>query len=90
VSVGKDQLPDLAVHVPMELVIVSNLHAEQGPDNETGPLNIIHRENETSKHKGDYAETFHGVCLLIKDILDHGEKMIGLYYLCLLKKVLFC
>lgn len=51
VSVGKDQLPDLAVYVPMELVIVSNLHAEQGPDNETGPLNIIHRENETSKHK---------------------------------------
>lgn len=51
VSVGKDQLPDLAVHVPMEVVIVSNLQAEQGLDNETGPRSIIHRENETSKHK---------------------------------------
>merc|ERR1711915_486675 len=35
----------------MEVVIVSNLHAEQGLDNETGPPNISHRENETSKHK---------------------------------------
>jgi hypothetical protein len=35
VSVGKYQLPDLVVHVPMELVIVSNLHDEKGPDNET-------------------------------------------------------
>lgn len=50
-SVGKDQPPDLAGHVPMEVVIVSNLHSEQGLDNETGPPNIILRENETSKHK---------------------------------------
>eukprot|EP01018_Ginkgo_biloba_P029197 Gb_29269 [translate_table: standard] len=50
VSVGKDQLPDLAVHVPTEIVIVSNLPQQQEADTESGSQNVIIGESGTTKH----------------------------------------
>ncbi|GLJ39796.1 hypothetical protein SUGI_0813400 [Cryptomeria japonica] len=50
VPVGKEQLPDLAVHVPTEVIILSNI-SQQEVINDIGSLNISDRESEISRLK---------------------------------------
>uniref|UniRef100_A0A0D6R4G5 YbaK/aminoacyl-tRNA synthetase-associated domain-containing protein n=1 Tax=Araucaria cunninghamii TaxID=56994 RepID=A0A0D6R4G5_ARACU len=51
VSVGKEQLPDLAVHVPTEVTIVSNLPPQQEVNNDIGSQNISSKGKEICRNK---------------------------------------
>ncbi|KAH9315901.1 hypothetical protein KI387_024528, partial [Taxus chinensis] len=50
VPVGKEQLPDLAVHVPTEVIILSN-NPQQEVVNDIGTHNISVRESDIGRHK---------------------------------------